>query len=201
MIPDFPKVKEKLKSSLNILMKQEMVKKSPLLSLMALRQVYEGDKMGILREDGKHEVNHFNEVSSEASISAEQMQGLSSGDMQNIFSDISTNMASQVEKGIMQSIEKGAADGGNEIAIPKIDQNLILESMKSIKIYFHNDDRNKPSEQAIITEYPAVFEILKKIKGKQTQEEKEEFERRREEILDEKYKEHMSDLESRKMVD
>ncbi len=200
MIPDFPKAKEKLRIFVDISIRQEIKTKSPLLAMVPKQSLYEGDKTGVLYEDGTHSVEHLNEASSKMSISSKQMRNMSSEDVLTMFSDMSADVANQIEGDAIQAIAKSMADSGNIVNVSEVGPDIILKGMENVKIYFHNDDRNKPSEQSLIV-HPTVSKRLMEIEKKQTPQEKAEFDRKKEEILDKKFEEHMADVKSRKIID
>lgn len=200
MLPDFPEVKKQLTQLLMLAFKDQMYNNS--MAQDATKRIYnEGNKMGILRENGKFDVSEMKLMQIEITLSNEEMLKMTNEELQLLFSKKANEMAMQVSQSILEKVDKAVEETGNVISSPEgLTSEWILEGLKKIKLNFLNDDRNNPIKM-VIHAAPEVVEKYKKNEESLTLEQKEKFDLEYERILDIKYNEHLTDLANRKLID
>ena len=202
MIPDFPEVKKIVHQIETVRLRQEVEARAPIYARLKKSRMHEGDKIGIVHENGKHVVTCMQHTETGISISKEELLGMQPDDRRAMLDKLAEDFASQEEGDILQTISKFIEESGNVISAgPGIKfQDMLLKMLEKIHVNFEDDDRGKPVMPTLF----AGSEVIGKLKEKEskaTPEEREEFHKRREEILDRKYQEYMQELHSRKIVD
>lgn len=201
MITDFPEAKKEIKKAVDSVLRAKVKQNAPMLSLVGGKTLHEGDSMGVIHEDGRHVVNPFQHAESQFSVSREEMLTLKPDDLMAKVSTAAEDMAGQMERHLFQTIDESVKESGNTIpGNPELSPEAILTALEMISVDFENDDRSKPVMPTIVTA-PGAFEKLKEHEAKATEEEKQEYKKKQEAIMDKKYQDHLADLESRKIVD
>lgn len=201
MITDFPEVKRKIKKVLDTLLKQKVKQSAPVYSMVNKVTLHEGDKLGVFHADGNHKITEMRYIESQFTILDKEIPTLDSDKIVEKVSKAAEDMAGQLERGLFKTLDETMKETGNIIpGNPELGPESILTALEMVSIDFEDDDRNKPVKPSIIAA-PAAAKKLIELEAKTTPEEKKEYQRREDEILDRKYKEYMSDLESRTIID
>ena len=201
MITDFPDAKKAIKKLIDSVLKEEVRKRAPMSHLVNRHTLHEGDKIGVVYSDGRHEVNELQYVQSEFSVATKDIPTMKPGDFLDKVSAAAEDMAGQMERGLFEKMNDVAQESGNTIpGNPELSPESILVALERLSIDFEDDDRLKAVKPSIVTA-PAAYERLKVLDAKLTPEEREDLKRREEAIMDRKYEEHLRDLESRKIID
>ena len=110
-------------------------------------------------------------------------------------------MATQIETNMFQSLNDSINRNGNVISgNPELNPDSFLDALESMPVDFEDDDRAKPIHPTVFANSSTIDKLLE-IESKKTSKEKVDLQKRKENILDKKYKEHLDDLESRKIID
>jgi hypothetical protein len=201
MICDFPEAKKEIKKTIDAVLRQQVKQKAPLFSMVNKRTLFEGDKLSVLHTDGERVVKELSYIESQFFIPHKDIPILDQKILMEKVSGAAEDMAGQMERGMFKEIDASMTESGNIIpGNPEIGPDSILKALEMIFIDFEDDDRMKPIKPSIITG-PAAFEKLKELEAKVTPEEKEQYQKKEEIILDKKYQEYLQDLRSRKIVD
>lgn len=200
MLPDFPEVKKQLTQLLMLEFKDQMYNNS--MAQSATKRIYiEGNKMGILRENGKFDVSEMKLMQIEITLSNEEMLKMTNEELQLLFSKKANEMANQINQSILDKVDQAIEETGNVISSPNgLTREWLHEVLKKMKVNFFEDDRNKHVPMDI----QAGPEVIKKYfqyEESLTLQQKEKFDLEYERILDIKYKEHLADLANRKLID
>ena len=201
MITDFPEVKKELLKATNAFLKQKFKANAPMFSMGRKKTLHEGDKMGVLYEDGSHVVNDLQHAQSGFSISQKDIPTMKPDDLLNMIAGMAEDLAGQMERGLLKRLDEAIEKSGN--IIPgniELGYEFILKGLEKIKIDFEDDERAKPIKPSIFAGPDAIQKFKEQIE-KSTQDEIEAYRQREDAILDKKYAEHLKDLESRKIVD
>lgn len=201
MITDFPEAKKEIKKAVDAVLRQKVKQNAPMLSMLNKKTLHEGDKMGVLHADGRHVVSDLQYAQSEFTITHKEVPTLKPEDLLSRVSTAAEDMAGQIERGLFKTIDDSIKEGGNTIpGNPELGPDSILTALEMISVDFEDDDRTKPVKPSIVAA-PAAVEKLMETEAKATPEEKEEYRKKEEAIMDKKYEEHMADLRSRKIID
>jgi hypothetical protein len=201
MIPDFPKAKNEIHKKLNALLRQKVSQSSTVLSSVREKTIHEGDKMGSLYPDGHHEIREMVHVQSEFTVAHKDVQSMKTGELAAKVSVAAEDIAGQMERGLLDTLFKSIEANGNTIAgNPKLGPESLLVALEKIKIEFEDDDRSKPI-MPILVAAPDTIEAFNKEIKKLKPEEMARYNEKREAIFDQKFSEHIADIEARKIVD
>ena len=201
MITDFPEVKKEFMKALRLVVKEDVKQNAPMLSMINKIILHEGDKMGIIYEDGKHNLTYIEKKHSEFSIARKDIPTMKAEDFIEKVSNAAKDMADQIEKNIFQTLDKSISESGNIIpGNPELGSDSILAALNLVPVDFEDDNRTKPIKPFIFAS-PDAVEKYRERESKATPEDQEEFRRNEEIILDKKYEEHIKDLEIRKIID
>lgn len=201
MITDFPEAKKEIKKAVDIMLRERIKEKTPLLSMANKKTLQEGDKLGTLHVDGRHTVRDFKYIESSFSIPQKEIQTMKTDDFLSKVSGVADDMASQMELGLIKTIDESAKETGNNIpGNPELGPDSMLLALEMIFVQFEDDDRTKPIRPSIVAA-PGAVDKLMELEAKSTPEEREGYLKREEAIFDKKYEEYIQDLNSRKIVD
>lgn len=201
MIVDFPEIKNKINKDWNAALKAEVQKRVPMIEDSNKRIVHEGNKMGILRENGHYDVTIMESIESSVAIKFEEIPSLTFQQMMQNISVMADEIADQLGKNMLRAVDKAVEETGNTIASPNgLTTEWILEALEKIAVSFINDDRKTP---VMLTVYAAPEVVSKHSEhfNALSEDEKLAFNQKYEEILDKKFQEHLIDLSSRKIID
>lgn len=201
MITDFPEAKREIKKTVDAVLRQKVKQNAPMLSMVNKKTLHEGDKMGVLHADGKHVVTDLQYAESQFTVSQKEVSTLKPEDLLARVSTAAEDMAGQIERGLFKTMDDSVKESGNTIpGNPELGPDSILTALEMISVDFEDDDRTKPVKPSIVAAPAAVQKLMEK-EAKATPEEKEEYRKKEEAIMDRKYEEHMADLKSRKIID
>lgn len=200
MIPDFPLIKAKIEKVVNKHFRETVKQNSPFISMMSRRTLYEGNKMGVIYQDGKHIVNELKTVHTEFAINHDEIPELKPDEFISKVSNAAEDISIQMERGMIDSIEEIVEMSGNVISNEKIGPDLVLRMFEKLKFTFENDDRQKPNKVSIFSSLEA-YQKLADVMANMTEIEKEDYKRKEEKILNRKYEEYIRDILSRQLID
>jgi hypothetical protein len=201
MITDFPKQKKHIKKVIDMALREKVKQGATLASMINKKKMHEGDKMGILHADGKLDVSEMNLIESEFTVPKKDVPTITPEEIMTKIDKVADDMAGQMERNLFQALDKGIKEAGRTMpGNPQLTPETMLDALEMIFITFEDDDRQKSSPPSVITS-PEVAAKFRELEAAATQEQKDAWEKRRQEILDRKYKEYMDDLNSRKIVD
>ncbi len=201
MIADFPEIKKKLERSLSQFLKKQIDIQAQMLVFVSQKPLCEGNKMGIVRENDTHIISELKEVSSTATIKNEDFYKITSEDWSNQFVNLAKDIAGQIDSSIIKAANEAVEETGNIISSKGgLTSDSYLEALEKLPISFENEDRSKPNLPGIAT-HPTTIEKALELAKQETQEEKLTFHKRMEEILDKKYKEHLKEMATRRIID
>jgi hypothetical protein len=201
MLTDFPDARKQLDRFMTNLMREQIKQKAPMMSMVRHRRYFEGDKLSTTYPGGKKDVREFQLVETQFSISKKDAETFTPSDFIGKLAAAADDMAGQIERGIFDTIHQAVTEAGNVLpGNPPLNRESILQALDRVSIDFENDDRLKPVLPSIVV-HPILAEKLRAEEAAVTAEEKTLFEARQREILDRKFHDYMTDLESRKLID
>lgn len=200
MITDFPEAKKAVKKVVDSALRQKVKENTPALSMIDKRILHEGNKLGVLHDDGKHVVNDLQYIQSEFMIPYKDVPTMKAADFMEKVTAAAVDMAGQMERGLFQKMDESAKESGNVLSSKELTPDTITEALEKVDIDFEDDDRAKPIRPSLFTD-PVSWEKLKEKIDKITPEQKEIHDQREKAIMDKKYEEYMKDLNSRKIID
>ena len=83
MIADFPDIKIELKKLIDKALQQRIEQSAPLYSRVNKKTLYEGDKLGVLYPDGRHEISGLKVAQSQFTIKKDDIPTLKPSDLMN----------------------------------------------------------------------------------------------------------------------
>ncbi len=201
MITDFPEAKKKIKHTLDEILRAKVKQNAPMLSMVNQRIMHEGDKLGIIDQNGEHKISPIKLVQSEFYISNEEAKDIKMEDVISKVISAGEDMAGKIERDILQTIDKSIKESGNIIpGNPELSAEAILAALEMMPIDFEEDDRSRPIRPSLVAA-PAAVEKLMQAEASSTEAEKKEYRKKEEKILDKKYTEYIKDIESRIIMD
>lgn len=201
MITNFPEAAKAIKNAVDTVLREQVKKNSPVFAMGNKKTLHEGSKMGVIHADGKHVVNELQLIQSEFTIERKDIETLKPEDLLGKVSAAAEDMAGQMSRGLFKAMGEAVEESGNTIpGNPELSADSILTALGMMSVDFEDDDRLKPVKPSIVAAPDAVKKLMES-EAKATPEEKEEYRKREEVIMDTKYKEHMADVLSRKLVD
>lgn len=202
MISDFPVLKKRLNDLGMLLIKDQIQKSSPMLSTMNQSTVSEGDKLGILRENGEFEVSEFKLFEAVTTLSTDEFESLNEEQIyKNIYLPLAHQLSEQMSKAVLEKIDEAVSKTGNIIESPDgLTHEWILKALGKMSINFIDDNIEKPVAMSIQAS-PEMIEKYKNYSKNLTDTEKECFSKDYKELLDMKYEEFLSDLNCRQLTD
>lgn len=185
-----------------LIIRDEIQKNSPMLSNIKHSSVNEGDKLGILRENGEFEVSEFELFQAEITLSNDEFDNLSQEQIgDKIYMLLAQQLSEKMSKSVIGKIDEAVAKNGNIVDSPNgLTNEWVLEATKKMSLSFIDDDRSKPVIQTI-TVSPEIAEKYRIYSNSLTDKERESFSKSYQELLDIKYQEFLLDLKSRQLID
>lgn len=198
MITNFPNSLKHFKKIIN--QSLEKSKNEGLVSITNKKKFYEGDKMGIIDSLGNNSIQTFNSFESGFSLKKENLTKSNPDLIGNKIIDMKKDISDQIEKNIINELMNSSKDSG--VAVGKDGDFLdsFLEMTEKLNVTFTDDDRSKPENLTIVTS-PEMFKKMKEEELKYSEEFVNEYNRKREIILDKKYEEYIDNLNNRKIID
>lgn len=201
MITDFISVKQELDNRMNILLREMVKKKMPFLSSIGKKIQHEGDRASYQTVNQEERNLDYKVVKGDFKYTRHEMNKLTLRDIQNKIIETAENIAEQMERGAFKSLAEEIEKAGNIIeGNPKLSPKAILQALEKVQIDFINDNRETPKLPTIVA-HPTQIKKLFEQDAKQTPEEKEEYKKKEQQILDIKYKEYMEREGKRKLID
>ncbi|HYD93347.1 MAG TPA: hypothetical protein VEB18_02740 [Candidatus Paceibacterota bacterium] len=201
MIVDFPEPKKQIKKLLDQVLRQKVKQKAPTMSLGSRKTIFEGTVLSVIQADGTREESEMRAAESTFVISREQIPNTSMTDMIEKIDAAAHDMAGQIERDLFETLKAAIQKSGNTIpGNPPLSPDAILTMLEKMAVDFEDDDRSKPVRPTIIAS-PEAFEAFQKINAETTPEERAVYDERERVIMDKKYAEYMTDVESRKLID
>jgi len=201
MIIDFQAAKSKLNIFIDAYLRSKIKEKAPFLASLKHSQIKEGDKSYYETEQRINKEIKLQSASGDFSITNAEIKTITLEEILIKVDAVADSMARQMEGGLFKETFEAIEKVGNIIAgNPKLSSEAILQGLEKVQVNFIDDDRSKPHNHTIVAHPNAIRQLLEEGKN-QTQEEKLDFERRREVILDKKYEEYMEREGKRKLVD
>lgn len=200
MIVDFTSIKGKLNQVINLFLRAEIERRTPLLSMAGRRIAHEGDKTSYETTDKEERQMEYQMAETSFSLTRDEMAKMTFPEILKRIEDAAEDMAKQIEGGVFQTISKEVDKVGNTIEEhSQFSPETLLKGLEIIDIDF-DDARDKPRMPTLFV-HPNVWGKLKEQDARMTEEERREFERRQKEILDRKYAQYVERESKRKLVD
>lgn len=200
MLPDFPQAKKQVQKTINAYLRKQVKQNAPMYALLNPKQIYEGDRLGVINRKGEHIVNKMNRVESKINISNEEAKTINSSGLASKITDAAKDMANQIERGLITKMTDAIKETGNNIAgNPSLNPDSLLDTKERMPMSFEDDDINKPISNCLFASEEAIAQ-LEKAHEESTEEDARARKERDERIIEKKYKEHMNDLNSRKIT-
>lgn len=200
MIVDFTSTKKELEKIANIHLREEVRRRTPFLGMIGKHIIHEGNEQTYETVDKKEQKMEFKKAEAVFSVTAEEMGKIKFPEILKRMEVAAEEIAKQTEQGAFKEIFKKVEEVGNMIpGNPPFSSEAFLKGLEMIEIDF-DGARDKPSLPTVVV-HPSQFEKMKEQEAKMTDEERKEFEIKKETILDKKYKEYVAREEKRKLID
>lgn len=197
MLPDYPEIKEKLSK---LLMRRFTVTAKGIMGSplgLKTRQIFEGDRHRIQRDDGSVDDNPFRETSVETKINLKEFEEMSQEDIIKKLADLSYELGDKQSESFFEMMSRITEETGNVATAngKPFSIELFLKGLETIEIDF------KPDGEPILPTIIAGKELIKTIKEVLPQlDSNPEYKKRHEEIMERKRQEWRARENSRKLV-
>lgn len=200
MIPDFPNLKNQLNKLMANFITNQIHQNSPMIQRASKKILFEGNKMAILREDGEYDISEMEKVQGTIELKNDELLNLTPDQFNMKMQSMANEMAVHLTSNVLMEIDKAVEKTGNTISSPKgLTIEWIHEATRRIKMSFEDDDINKPIGLVLVAS-PEVCERLKLEEQSLTDAQKERLQKEYNEIIVQKYREHLDDLENRILI-
>lgn len=185
MLPDFPKIKERLQTEFTRFV-DNMVRQEPLLSQIKRERHHEGNQMEIVTINGKEQKSSYKEISTGFSIKPEDVikQGIKPffENIQHIVEEMQKQQTALILSSLSEQLEK-AGQTVNGKGKP-FDFEIFLKVLGKIAIDF--DDEGKPHLPSMVVSPDMAAKIKEELPK---WEKNPDYHRRFEELIELKRKE------------
>lgn len=201
MIVDFVSIKEKLHQGVNILLRQEIKKRTPFLASIGTRYLHEGDKHYIGTVEQEKSELELKRGESTFTLTREEMSKITFKEIIEKIQRSAEDMAGQMEKEAFRSLDESLEKHDRHIPgnFP-FSSDAFLKALEMIDIDFAEDDPTKPHLPTLVMG-PELAKKAKEQEEKMTAEEKKEFDEKMKKVMTKKYEEYMQREGSRKIID
>jgi hypothetical protein len=195
MLPDFPKVKEKVLETLNKRM-QARSTPSPFQNAKHLRY-HEGHRHRIVRADGSVVENEFKEASSKITLDLSQWDSITMEDIIAKIDAAAEEMESQMARHFFGEISKSVEEVGNAIDAKgkPFTAEMYLEALEKVQLDFYED--GTPHELTLVCSPKMAPRMKAELQRLHTD---PELARRYNELIEQKRDEWRERENSRKLV-
>lgn len=195
MLPDYPESKARLRELLTHPL--AMAQQAGIFSQMKTRRMFEGHRMGIVREDGSVDVSGLQNFKSELKIELKDIESMTTADILQKMLGQARELHFKKSKAMFEKLHEENDGVGNALNLQgrPLTPELFLEHFRRIQIGFEED--GKPRMPTILCgqEAAKIFQrIMQKIEEDPSL--KSEFAR----IMDEKRRAWLDRESSRKLV-
>ena len=197
MLPDFPKIKEKLKKAINRYL-QNLVRQEPFLSQIREERHFEGNRMTLKTQDGELDQSEYKEISGELSIKKEDI--ITKGPMafiENVY-NTAEEIKKQKAKLVFDKLKEVTDKTGNVVngKGQPFTFDLFIESLEKIWIDF--DDQGRPYLPTLVVSPNLGAKLKEKLPEWEAN---SEYKKRFEDLIEKKRKEWNDRESNRKLVD
>lgn len=200
MIVDFISIKKKLHQRIDILLRDEIKRRTPFLSMIGHQLIHEGDRT--FYETVNHEKKNLEYKKTESSFSftREEMNKITFREIVEKIQKSAEDLAGQMERSMFKTLNETIEKSGNVIqGNHQFSPEDFLQGLEMIQVDF-DDSRDKPNLPFLVI-HPKVAKKAMEQEVQMTEEEKREFDKKKEQILDKKYEEYVARENKRKLVD
>lgn len=201
MITDFPEARAQIQKAIAYALAAQIKSNTPAINRASRRILHEGDSIGIIEPDGTHRIEMMKHITSEFTLTQQEAAEMHPNDFLAKIYEVGNDMASQMEASLFTKINEAVATSGNTIDSRQgFNRQALLNALDKISITFIDDDRTKPIMPTVMTSPDTVKRLVEE-EERYTEEENNSFLKQRDQILDKKYSEFITDLKSRKLID
>lgn len=197
MLPDYPRLKRRLNSKFEEMIRKEM-KKDPFLAQIRKHEIHEGNSLTAKSLDGYSSTTRYQEIASEFKISTDEIIKHGPDAFFSRATETSKDMVRKLSQHTIGVLDRIIERTGNVVKTKggAVTPHSILDAIEKMEISF--DESGKPIMPVIVMA-PDEFE---KIKGNLKEWEPDpELEKRRKEIIEKKRKQWIDRENCRKLVD
>lgn len=200
MIVDFPEVKTRLYKNLLAYTGRQMKSAFPLMDLVGVKRQHEGKVLDYNTMDGQQKQMQYLEHSFQTVFQGDEFETLTIPDIFERFRVGAMQMAASIAQTARETITTATEEVGNVLKNGDMtDPENILTMLETVQVDF-NGSREHPKMPTLWAD-PQSIEGLQRRFAAMSDEERQDYLRRREEILDRKYAEYVSRENDRKLVD
>lgn len=162
MLPDFPKVKEKLQQKLNHRLKQNLLLHLGPLADVPTLMFFEGNKAIIIREDGSVADMNPQEMRVEQVINSAELEGMNHEMILDKIDTMAAEMAEKQKKLSYEVIKKTAKEVGNVFSGDGEPVSIDLLFQMLEKVFQDFDEEGNPDELTFVSS-PEVYASIVKV--------------------------------------
>lgn len=201
MIVDFIQVKDKLNLGARLFVRNEIRKRTPLLSQIAVIPQHEGSDASFETVDKEvNEIEYVPTIGEPISLTQEQMATISASEIEQLLVSMAEDFAHKMQKFFYRRMGEILDEAGQTMTENKpIDNESVLKLLESVDIDF-DDVRDRPHMPTMVL-HPDTMQRLIEEKERMSEDEVNALELKQREILDRKYEEYVLRENNRKLVD
>jgi hypothetical protein len=113
MLPDYPKLKEKLRELFYERLRYEEKKKLGVFAQIPITRIFEGNRDQIIRENGEVEETMIKQMAAEFSINLTEIENLTPEEILKKIDHISEELSKQRVQMVLEAVEEGTKKVGN----------------------------------------------------------------------------------------
>ena len=160
MLPDYPRIKKKVDRLLRRHLKEEILRRSPILREIRQTVQHEGCEGSQGDVDGRERAREYKEIKAGLSMTRDEMR---KGNLQSVlskFGEMAETFASEQSKILFATVSEAAESVGNVVdAKGRLTKEAFLESMRKRQWSF--DRKTGEPRHPTIVLHPETFEKIK----------------------------------------
>ena len=168
MLPDFPKVKEKLALMLYYIFNQDRLTHLGPIANVPVSLIFEGNKTILIREDGSVEEMDPKKATAELQVNFEEFEEMNDAVVLNKIDGAAEEIAGQQAKSFYEVIGRAAEEVGNVVSADgkSFSMDIFFEGLEKIDIDF--DESGNPSGLMCSVSpelFPSIAKVIEKAKN------------------------------------
>ena len=164
MLPDFIKVKDKLRKIQAYMMEHTLLSHMGPLANIPVSIIFEGNKTVVVREDGSVEEKNLEEATAELAIRLEEVENMTTEMVFDKINRVTEEMAGKLKKSFYEQLGRSATEVGNVVSVSvggkPFSIDMYFEMLEKIEIDF--DEAGNPG-QIICPVNPKLFPSIAKV--------------------------------------
>ena len=162
MLPDFPKVKDKLALMLYYEFNQDLSSHLGPIANVPVSLVFEGNKTMLIREDGSVEETEAKKATAKLQVVLSEFENMDDEIVSNKINEVAEEIAGQQAKSFYEVVDKAAEEVGNVVSADgkPFSMDMFFEMLEKIDVDF---DENGDPIGLMVAMSPELFRSAAKV--------------------------------------